>query len=230
MSNIKYVFLDLDDTVLDFKRSERTAISKTLSHFGFEPDNALVTRYSEINRAMWKMLERGETTRAQMRTERFRIFFSEIGCGASGEEAMSVYEGALKKTCFFIQNSQDVLEKLSKSYSLYLASNGTAAVQTSRIEVSGIAKYFDNIFISDLIGHNKPAREFFDYCFSQIMGFERDRAIIVGDSLSSDILGGINAGIRTCLFAPEERKNDSGIIPNYQIKSLNELPLLLESI
>jgi 2-haloacid dehalogenase len=103
-------------------------------------------------------------------------------------------------------------------------------VQDSRIARSGIAKYFDGIFISQRVGYDKPSREFFERCFAEIEGFSKDEAIIVGDSLSSDILGGINAGIRTCRYNPEGKPQNPEITPDYEIKNLSELPSLLERI
>ena len=109
-------------------------------------------------------------------------------------------------------------------------SNGTANVQDRRLRSADIEKYFDGIFISERIGFNKPCREFFDTCFAAIEGFEPDKAIIVGDTLSSDILGGINAGIKTCWFNPKGLPCDPHIPADYEIRSLAELPGLLEGI
>ncbi len=230
MSDIKYVFLDLDDTLLDFKRSEREAIKGTLLRFGVTPTEELCLRYSEINRDMWRRLERGELARAEMRTARFELLFSELGMRVPAADARDAYEAELAMTAFFLPYAEALLSELFGKYRLYLASNGTAAVQKSRIEISGIGAFFDGIFISELIGHNKPAPEFFEHCFSHIPNFKRDEAIIIGDSLTSDIAGGIGAGIMTCLYNPDGKAIPENLKPSHEIKSLRELPILLEKL
>lgn len=226
---IKTVFLDLDDTLLDFHRSEAVAIAETLSGFGIEPTEAVKKRYSEINRGMWEQLELGNMTREQILVRRFELLFEELGVDVSGLEARHKYEWNLGGSYFYIDGAEDLLSELSQKYDLYLMSNGTAAVQDRRIAASGIAKYFKGIFISEKIGYNKPAIEFFEKCFAEIPDFKKEESIIVGDSLSSDIKGGINAGILTCHYNPSGEASDSPR-PNYTIKTLEELPSLLESI
>lgn len=226
---IRTVFLDLDDTLLDFHRSEAVAISMTLSGFGIEPTEAVKKRYSEINRYVWEQLELGNMTREQILVRRFELLFEELGVNVDGMEARQRYEWNLGGSHFYLEGAEALLAELSAKYDLYLMSNGTAAVQDRRIAASGIDKYFKGIFISEKVGYNKPSREFFDLCFAQISGFDKAESIIVGDSLSSDIQGGINAGILTCHYNPRGEKKD-GITPNYTIKSLEELPALLESI
>ncbi len=227
---IKYVFLDLDDTILDFHKAEAEAIRDTFEAVGIEPDERLTERYSVINRAHWEMLERGELTREEVLFGRFVCLYRELGVDISPEATQAVYERKLSEKHPFMENAQWLLGELYGRYKLYVASNGTAIVQDKRIAESGIAGYFDGIFISQRIGCDKPRREFFEGCFRQIEGFSRDEAIIVGDSLTSDILGGINAGIKTCHFNPRGRKNSTDIKPDYEIKSLIELPELLANI
>ena len=226
---IRTVFLDLDDTLLDFHRSEREAISMTLSSLGVEPTEAVRKRYSEINRYVWQQLELGTMTREQILVRRFELLFEELGLGIDGMEARRTYEWNLGGSYFYIDGAEALLCELSKKYDLYLMSNGTAAVQDRRIAASGIAKYFKGLFISEKVGYNKPAIEFFEKCFAEIPDFKKEESIIVGDSLSSDIKGGINAGIPTCHYNPSGETSDK-IIPDYTIKTLEELPALLASI
>ena len=206
---IKFVFLDLDDTSFDFHKSEAIALSGMLTEIGVNPTPERISRYSEINSACWKRLERGEMTRDEVLYERFRIFFEEFGIEASADEARLIYEDRLGKGHYFIDGAEDLLKALFGKYRLFLASNGTAKVQKGRIESSGIEVYFEKIFVSQTIGYNKPDKEFFNYCFKCIEGFGKDKAIIIGDSHSSDILGGKNAGIKTCLFNPNQKTNQT---------------------
>ena len=226
---IKTVFLDLDDTLFDFHRSESEAISLTLLHFGIEPTEAVKKRYSQINRSMWEQLELGNMTREEILVRRFELLFAELGVSLNGMEARHTYEWNLGGSYFYIEGAEELLSELSSKYDLYLMSNGTAAVQDRRIAASGIAKYFKGLFISEKIGYNKPSREFFERCFAKIPDFDRNTAIIIGDSLSSDIQGGINAGIKTCHYNPTGVKKD-GPTPDYTVNTFEELPGLLDKL
>lgn len=226
---VKHIFLDLDDTLLDFLAAERAAISETLIHFGFEPSEATILRYSEINRLEWKKLERGEAAREVILTERFKILFDELGSDTDAKAVRTFYEAALAEQAFLIDGATELLDALFGHYRLYIASNGTAEVARRRISLAGIEKYFDGIFISSELSAAKPSAEFFERCFRKIENFSRAEAIIVGDSLTSDILGGKNAGILTCLYS-KNGKFTGDIIPDYKIKSLGELPKLLEKL
>lgn len=228
---IKYVLLDIDDTLLDFGKAEAAAIKKTFERIGIPATDEVIARYSEINNAQWSALERGELTRQQVLVRRFDILFEEFGItGVPSEMAQASYEYLLGIGHYFIDGAVELLEALKDKYELYIVSNGTACVQDSRLASAGIAPYFKDIFISERIGADKPSREFFDRAFSRIGGFERDKAIIVGDRLSSDILGGINAGIMTCWFNPKRLPPDPDIPADYEIHALNELPELLKNL
>lgn len=227
---IKYILFDVDDTLLDFKKAEAAAIRKTFERIGIPVSDRIISRYSEINDAQWKCLERGELTREQVLVRRFDILFGELGLNIPSEMAQASYEYLLGIGHYFIDGAQDLLEALDGKYEMYIISNGTANVQDRRLKSAGISRYFKEIFISERVGHDKPSVEFFDACFERIPGFEKDKAIVVGDRLSSDILGGINAGVRTCWFNPKGAPADKDIVPDYEISRLSELPELLEKI
>jgi len=227
---IEFVFLDLDDTLFDFKLAERIAIGRTLEELGVAPEEKILKRYSEINKSCWEKLERGEYTREEVLVNRFALLFSEIGSDVEPLTARRLYEKKLGIGHYFIDGATELLDTLYGKYKLYITSNGTKPVQDPRIASSGIARYFDKIFISEVVGANKPSPEFFKRVFGEIEGFDKERAIIVGDSLTSDILGGKNAGIKTCLFNPKKKANTTGIIPDYEISSLYELDGLLKTL
>lgn len=226
---IKTVFLDVDDTLFDFQSAERAAITRTLSFFGIEPDDNTVSLYREINHECWNALERREMERDQVLTERFSRLFSILGIDRDPVAVQSYYEEALSGEFSFVTGASELINTLHGVYRLYITSNGTARVQDGRIALSGIGHLFDGIYISERVGYHKPSREFFDRIFDEIGG-ERGETVIVGDSLSSDILGGINAGIHTCLFNPHGRKYSSDIKAEYEIRTLSELPELLKKI
>ena len=223
----EFVFLDLDDTILDFHAAERIALAKTLSHFGVEPTAAVVERYHIINRQHWERLERGELTRAQVQEGRFRVLFAELGREADPVAITRNYEKNLGIGHYFLPGALEAVQALSRHHRLFLASNGTASVQHSRLTSAGLYPYFEKVFISQEIGHNKPSKEFFQACFAQIPHFHRESAIMVGDSLTSDILGGVNAGIKTCWCNPEHLPGRADIRPDYEIASLSQLEAIL---
>lgn len=224
------VLLDLDNTILDFHRTEREAIEKTLSNFGLEPTEEVIGKYKAFNRKCWEALERGEMTRDQVLFGRFEYLFTSLGKSVSPEEVQHFYERRLSEGAYYIDGAEDMLKELQGKYKLYIASNGTAFVQDRRIADSGVAKYFDGIFISERIGANKPSTVFFDGCFERMECKDRDKTVIVGDTLSSDILGGINAGIHTVHYTMGADVEYSDIVPEYSVKTVADIPKIIGKI
>ena len=227
---IRNVLFDLDDTLFDFHKAEKIALTKTLVHFGIEPTEETLALYSAINAAHWKRLELGEISREEVKVGRYRELFKTIGVECDPVKATAYYESMLAIGHYFMPGAPELLEELYGKYRLYIVSNGTAKVQEGRIGSSGIAKYMDGIFISQVLGANKPDKQFFDICFAEIPDFSLSETVIIGDSLSSDIKGGINAGITTVWFNPKGIENDNDIKPDYTIKELSEVPGLLSQI
>lgn len=227
---IRNVLFDLDDTLFDFHKAEKIALTKTLVHFGIDPTEETLALYSTINAAHWKRLELGEISREEVKVGRYRELFETIGVECDPVKATAYYESMLAIGHYFMPGAPELLEELYRKYRLYIVSNGTAKVQEGRIGSSGIAKYMDGIFISQILGANKPDKQFFDTCFAEIPDFSLSETVIIGDSLSSDIKGGINAGITTVWFNPKGIENDNDIKPDYTIKELSEVPGLLSQI
>ena len=227
---VEFLLLDLDDTILDFHKAEGIAIRKTIASFGVDPTDAVCARYRQINKACWEMLERKELTREEVVVRRFAKLFEEFGVAVDAKACADSYEENLSIGHYFLPGAVETLEILSKKYRLFLASNGTARVQAGRLKSANISHYFEKIFVSQEIGANKPSMEYFSRCFAQIPGFDRTKAMIVGDSLTSDIQGGINAGIMTCWVNPNKDAGRPDIVPDYQITGIAQLPALLESL
>lgn len=223
------LFLDLDDTILDFHKAERVALGKTLAHFGLDSTDTVCARYSQINQAHWKMLERGDHP-GQVLVGRFEALFREFGLPVDPARCARTYEGFLAVGHYFLPGAEAALEALSRKYRLFLASNGTTHVQAGRLDSAGIRPFFEGIFISQEIGANKPSPLYFERCFAKIPGFDPAKTLIVGDSLSSDILGGRNAGISTCWVNPAHAPKDPAIPADYEIESLAGLEALLETL
>lgn len=226
----EYLFLDLDDTILDFGKAESAAIEKTLLFAGISPTPENKALYSRINKSLWEALERGEVTRETLKVLRFRQLFEALGVDADPREASEEYVRLLGIGHYFLPGAEEAVESLSKKYRLFLASNGNASVQKGRMTSANLYRFFEKVFVSEEIGANKPSAEYFERSFAQIPGFDKSKAIIVGDSLSSDIRGGNNAGIATCWVNPKGLPRREGIRVDYEIKALSELPALLEAL
>lgn len=226
---IEFLFLDLDDTILDFHKAERVALSGTIREFGVEPTEEILNLYHEINKWHWEQLELGKLTRAEVLVNRFGVLFERLGAEVDASACAKVYEKNLSTGHWFLPGAEEAVDALSKKYRLFLASNGTAVVQKGRMTSANLYRFFEKVFVSQEIGHNKPSKAYFDACFSQIPGFDREKAMIVGDSLSSDIRGGINAGIGTVWVNPGH-KPCGDIRPDYEIEGLSQLEALLETL
>ena len=227
---IEYLFLDLDDTILDFHKAERVAIAKTLDAFGAAPTDEVLSRYHAINKWHWEQLELGTMTRQQVLEGRFRMLFDELGLSADPSAVTAAYAENLSIGHWFLPGAEEALTELHGKYRLFLASNGTASVQKGRMTSANLYRFFEQVFVSQEIGHNKPSRAYFDACFARIPGFDPQKALMVGDSLTSDIKGGINAGIRTCWVNPSHAPANPEIPADYEIETLAYLPRLLEEL
>ena len=227
---IKTIFFDLDDTLLDFTAGEASALSRAFRLSGIRPIPAVLERYHVINLSQWELLEEGKLTRDQVLTRRFDLLFAELGVTCSSRRVCDLYEGFLAEEHTLLPGARELLEELAPRYELYLASNGAAEVQHRRLEESGLNRYFRKIFISEEVGFNKPDRRFFDGCFAAVPGFDPAAALMVGDSLTSDIRGGRDAGLRTCWFDPKGRPSRPDIVPDHRITALAQLPALLERL
>ena len=227
---IEILFLDLDDTILDFHKAERIALSRTLRSFGADPTETVLNRYHIINKEHWERLERGEITREQTLLGRFHTLFQELGIPADPEAVAREYENNLAIGHYFLPGAEEAVASLSRKYKLYLASNGTASVQKGRLTSANLYRFFREVFVSQEMGYNKPSREYFDACFARIPDFDRNKAMMVGDSLTSDILGGRNAGLKTCWVNVSHAPGRPDILPDYEIEALTQLEALLERI
>ena len=226
---IEFLFLDLDDTILDFHKAERLAISKTFRQFGLEPTEQVLNEYHEINIMHWQMLERGELTRDQVLVNRFACLFEKKGITVDPQLVARTYEHNLGIGHYFLPGAEEAVRSLHGKYRLFLASNGTAAVQHSRLTSAGLYPWFEKVFISQKLGYNKPSRAYFEACYREIPGFDPKKAIMVGDSLTSDIQGGKNGGMRTVWINPGHRACGE-IVPDYEIESIAQLEKLLETL
>ena len=226
----EFLFIDLDDTILDFHKAEQVALAKTLQFFGLEPTEQVLGRYSQINKDYWQRLERKEVTREALLVNRFADLFAEFGLSVDPVQCARTYEKNLGTGHYFLPGAEEAVKALSQKYKLYLASNGTSHVQAGRLESAKLRPYFQEIFISQEVGVNKPDRQFFERCFAKIPGFDVKTAMMVGDSLSSDILGAKQVGMMTCWVNPAGKPHPEDIVPDYEIPALSHLEALLRNL
>lgn len=224
------IFFDLDNTLLDFDGGEARALSHALRQFGVDPTPAVLDRYHVINLSQWELLEEGKLTKDQVLLRRFDLLFAELGAACDSRAVCDLYESFLAETHDFVPGALELLKALSPRYNLYLATNGAAAVQRRRLADAGILPCFQNIFISEEVGFHKPSPAFFHACFAAIPGFDPATALMVGDSLTSDIRGGRDAGLRTCWLDRLGRPSRPDILPDYTVTALNQLPALLKTL
>ena len=227
---MEFLFLDLDDTILDFRQAEHTAITRTLSAFGIDPTEEITEAYRRINLRCWKELERGTLTRDDLKRVRFEKLFQQFGVEADVQAVSDAYMEFLGQGHWFLPGAEEAVERLTKKYRLFLASNGTASVQKGRMTSANLYRFFEQCFVSEELGAAKPSKAFFDTAFAKIEGFDPAKAMMVGDSLSSDILGGINAGIRTCWVNTNHYPPKPEIRPDFEIPALADLEALLETL
>lgn len=198
------LLLDLDNTLLDFNKAEANAVRRALKSHGLPCDEAAVKLYSEINRSFWESFERGDIPREAIFEGRFKALTERLGVIADTAVLSRDYCLNLSDGFFKVDGADGILEYLkSKGYKLYAATNGISLTQHKRIRGSGLEKYFDGVFVSEETGHQKPEKGYYDYILAHTDEADRAKFLIVGDSQSSDILGGINAGIDTCWYNPE---------------------------
>ena len=227
---VKTVFLDLDDTIFDFKACEKQALSAALIAIGISFTADDLSAYSKINDDMWKALERGEIARDVLRVKRFEIFLSRFSADIDPDRFADFYMDNLAATNALIDGAIELLSYLSAHYDVYAVTNGYEYTQKGRINSADIGKYFKGIFISQCIGAVKPKKEFFDHCVCSISGFDRSSTVLIGDSPTSDISGGNAYGLYTIRYNPMHLPNPENAIPKREVYSLDEIPPLLASL
>ena len=224
----EWLLFDADDTLLDFKLGEHRAITATLADAGLPTDDEVIATYSRINDNLWKMLERGEVTKDRLKVLRFEQFCEHYGFECDGVALAESYVENLKKQTVLLDGAEDVCRALYGKYKMYIITNGIEAVQTARFGGCAIKEYFEKCYISDAIGVAKPKKGFFDAVAADIEGFDKSKALVIGDSLTSDIKGGVEYGIDTCWLNPTGKEVPDGMDITHVIGDIRELLGILE--
>lgn len=228
MKKYDTILFDADGTLFDFLKSEREALILTLRRFSVDVDEDGIKLYSQINDSLWKALERGEITKDVLRVRRFELFGAEYGFTCDFDALSYAYTDELTEQMFMLEGATEVCRSLSEKYRMYIVTNGIEYVQKKRFELSPIKDLFDGLFISGEIGYEKPDIRFFNVVEERIPDFSKEKTIIVGDSLTSDMKGGLNFGIDCCYYNPDGRKVPDDMAIKYTITELSELLEILK--
>lgn len=222
---IKTILWDFDNTLLNFDVAEKASILSTFEKFNLGIcTSQMLKRYEKINKEYWHMIEDKKIDKQTALVKRYEDFFIEYGIDKKiAKDFNDEYTKALSNTIEYVENSFELVSSLKGKYKQYIVSNGAKNVQTVRMKKSNFDKIVDGTFISDIVGAEKPNIEFFDYVFDKIKVTDKSEVIIIGDSLSSDIKGGNNAGIKTCWYNPKKKGIPSGYLVDYNIQNLNNI-------
>lgn len=219
----KILLFDLDDTLLDFCANETDSLSKLFSQYGYTFSDELFQVYNSVNKQLWADYENGNIVLEDVLNSRFSETMLRLGKVVDGIEWENQYRELLGNGCQRMEGALEVCQNLSVSHRLVVITNGITKTQIKRLKQSGLFEFFEDIFDSQSIGHQKPSKEFFTYVISHIKDFNRKEALIIGDSLNSDIKGGILSGIDTCWINKKLQKCSAEIQSTYTITSLTEL-------
>lgn len=223
MKKYSYIFIDLDDTIFDFKKGESAALKNVMDDIGYNISNEEISMFSELNEKYFQMFSSGELTRDEFHDMRFKDFFEKLHINSDPNKSDKKYMDELSKACEWVDGAYEMIVRLHKEYKLYIASNGMYEIQLTRLKKANILNMFDGVYVSSKIGFNKPAKEFFLSAMNDIGDSDKSKYLMIGDREESDIIGGINAGIDTIYF---NRKNKVPTTsPTYIVKSLDEITL-----
>ncbi len=222
---MKRIFLvDADDTLLNFHGASATALRAAFDGLNIPWREEYLPEFKMINEGLWEALERKELTRNELMNTRFHVYLKALGLTKySGNRFNEIFLQHLATHPLYIEGAQAFLEKLRAMGRVYIVTNGTAWIQKSRFDIAGLWDYAEEVFVSDLIGHDKPAKEYTEYVISHIPQFNKEEAVWIGDSLSADIKGANEGQIASVWFNPSGKENTSALRPDYTAKTFEEI-------
>lgn len=224
----KYTTLifDLDDTLFDFKACEKNGLKNVFAHYGLQYNEETFGEYELVNQMIWREIEQGTANKSEILNQRFRLFFQKYQIEVDGSEAESMYRKYLDQGYHLMPAADSCLKELKENgFRIFAGTNGFGSTQRARLKGAHLEHFFEDTFISEEIGYEKPDKRFFNAVFAQIPDFNSDDTLMIGDRLSSDIVGGNQAGIDTCWFNPNKLDliQSQAQKPTYIMTSLNDL-------
>jgi len=227
----KLFLFDLDDTLLDFRASEKLSFVRTMQALGLhEPIDGLFTDYQAINTDLWRKFETGAVTKDFLKVERFRATFAKHGLALDPEAASQLYLDSLPDTVVLIDGAREVCATLAAIGEVGIITNGVETIQNRRIASSGLGDCISFVATSEACGHAKPDVRFFEYAANMARPFVKEEAIIIGDRLDADILGANRYGIDSCWFNPGRIANTSEAVPTFEVTSLHDIVPALKAL
>ena len=229
MPKYKFLLFDADATLMDFHRSEKEAVRECLEFFSLPSDDSVIAKYSEINAGYWKMLERGEIEKEKLYPARWQSLIDYYGFNCKAQDISDKYIERLATKSYMLDGALELCKSLHGKYKMYIVTNGQKDIQKSRLFPSPLFQFFDECFISEDIGYEKPSIKYFEAVTAQIPNYDPTKAIIIGDSLTSDMQGGINAGIDTCWYNPTNKALPQGYELTYIVSNFDEMAEVINS-
>lgn len=217
------LLFDVDDTLLDFGANETDSLNKLFQQHGYTFSDELFRVYNSVNKQLWADYEDGNIVLTEVLNSRFSETMLRLGKVVDGIEWENMYRELLGNGCQLIEGALELCQSLSASHRLFVITNGITKTQIKRLKQSGLYEFFEDIFDSQSIGFQKPSKEFFEYVMCHIKDFDIKEALIIGDSLNSDIKGGLLLGIDTCWINRKSQKCSAEIQSTYTVTSLVEL-------
>ena len=220
----KFLLFDLDHTLLDFDTAEDVALTQLLKEEGVADIQSYKDYYVPMNKSLWKDLEEKKITKQELVNTRFSKMFSHFGIEKDGVYLAERYQFYLAQQGQVFSGAMELLDSLiDRGYELYAATNGITTIQTGRMAQSGLAPYFNQVFISEQLQTQKPDALFYEKIGQQIDGYSKEKTLMIGDSLTADIQGGNNAGIDTIWYNPHHLENNTQAQLTYEVDSYQDL-------
>lgn len=227
----KFLLFDLDHTLFDFDTAEDVALTQLLKEEGVDNIQAYKDYYVPMNKALWKDLEQKKITKHELVNTRFSRLFEHFGVEKDSSYLANRYQFYLSQQGQIFSGAMELLDTLiDRGYEVYAATNGITSIQTGRLTKSGLASYFNHVFISEQLGTQKPDALFYEKIGQQISEFFKENTVMIGDSLTADIQGGNNAGIDTIWYNPHHLENKTGAQPTYEVHSYQDLLNCLDAM
>lgn len=220
---ITHLFFDADNTLIDFNKASKLSLKSLFTNYGISYTESYINIYKEINLKCWKSFERGEIDKNELIFQRFNQFFLKIGLNEDPIIANTEYLRLLVEHSHLIPGALELLKILRSKYKLHIITNGFKEVQRPKFTRLGLDTYFDNIIVSDEIGMKKPEIRFFDYSLQKAGSPNRNRVMVIGDSLSSDIKGAIQSRLQSIWYNPHKIEKDETIQPSYIVNNLRQI-------
>ena len=229
---MKNIFLvDADDTILDFHGASAIALKTAFVESGIAWQDCYLSEFKKINAGLWEALERKELTRKELMERRFHIFLKHIGMDTVEANAFNqIFLKHLATHPIYIDGAQSFLTELRKLGRVYIVTNGTAWIQKSRFDISNLWSYAEDVFVSDLIGFDKPAPEYTQYVINHIPNFSVENAVWIGDSISADIKAANDANITSIWYNRHKKVAEGKVLPDYAFDDFEQILAFLQKI